>query len=248
MIESIHQVGEPDRVDVEHGGGVGIGAHLRWIARDDQDVAQSRRRGAEHVRQHAQQVAVAARVVGDRLDSHLALDDDGREQRSHAALRPRAVGDVDGVHARRLERAALREHRCGIDALGGHDLDARDQLSAGELGAEARALGERHRLDAGGRGDRVARYDGRLVARHDARHIVADLLDVLRGRPAAPAHDACAGLDHAARVARHVLRGREVDLAVAHVLRQAGVRDGRDRAVGRLDHLLDRFEHAGGAD
>ena len=248
MIEAIHQVREPDGVDVEHGGRVRVGPHLRRIARDDENVAQPRGRRAEHVREHAEQIAVTARVVGDGFDPHLALDDDGREQCPHAALRPRAVGDVDGVHPRRLERPALREHRCGVHALGRDDLDARHELPARELGAEARPHGEGHRFHPRGGGHRLARHDGRLVARHDARHVVADLLDMLRGRPAAPAHDACAGLDHAARVARHVLRGREVDLAVAHVLGQAGVRDGRDRAVGRLDHLLDRFEHAGGAD
>src|SRR2546422_7079223 len=36
-------------------------------------------------------------------------------------------------------------------------------LAPRELGAEARALGERHRLDAGGSGHHIARYDHRLM-------------------------------------------------------------------------------------
>src|SRR5205823_2460004 len=40
VVEPIHQVREPDRVDVENGRGLGVGAHLGRIAGDDKDVAQ----------------------------------------------------------------------------------------------------------------------------------------------------------------------------------------------------------------
>src|SRR2546421_18307 len=66
------------------------------------------------------------------------------------------------------------------------------------------------------------------------------------GGAAAPPHGARARLDHAARVTRHVFRRREVDLPVAHVFGQAGIRDGGDRAIGGLHQPLHGFEHAGG--
>src|SRR5256886_13184812 len=59
-----------------------------------------------------------------------------------------------------------------------------------------------------------------------------------------PAHDPGPGLDHATGVARHVLGAREVDLAVAHVLGEAGVGYRGDGSIGRLHELLDRLEHA----
>src|SRR5205814_7700370 len=104
--------------------------------------------------------------------------------------------------------------------------------------------GQWHLLHPGRRRDRLARVHHRLVTGHHAGHVVADLLDVIRGRAAAPAHDPGPGLDHATGVARHVLRAREVDLAVAHVLGEAGVGYGRDGSIGGLHELLDRLEHA----
>ncbi len=58
-------------------------------------------RGAEQIGQHAEQVAVAAGVVHDGFEPDLALDHQRGEQRAHPALRPRPVGNVDRVDARR---------------------------------------------------------------------------------------------------------------------------------------------------
>ena len=89
-----------------------------------------------------------------------------------------------------------------------------------------------------------ARDDDARLPRHHAGDVVADLLDVFGRRAATAAHEARARFDHAPRIARHVLGRCEVDLAVADILGQTGVRLRRDRFVGRLDHLFDGLEEA----
>ena len=75
MIEVAHEVREADRVDVEHRRRVGIRPHLRRIAGDEEQVAQADGRRAQQVAEHAEQVAIAAGVVRDRLDADLLLDE-----------------------------------------------------------------------------------------------------------------------------------------------------------------------------
>src|SRR6266576_2230275 len=248
LIQAIHQIRETDRVDVEYRGRFRIRAHLRRIARDDENVAQPRGVRADDVGEHAEQVAVAATVMNDGLDADLALDEYRRWQHAHATLRAGAVGHVDHIDDGRFQRPALCQHRGRIHALGRHDFDAGDELATGEFRAPARPLGDRHRHDARGRLHLCARDDDARLPWHHARDVVADLLDVLGRRAAAAADEPRARLDHATRIARHVLGGGEIDLAIPDVFRQAGVRLRGDGPVRRLDDLLDRLEHAGGTD
>src|SRR3954469_25915780 len=50
-------------------------------------------------------------VAHARLHSALSLDHQARQERTHPALGPRAVRDVDRIHPRLLEQADLLEHR-----------------------------------------------------------------------------------------------------------------------------------------
>ncbi len=181
--------------------------------------------------------------MNHRLEPHFALDQQRRGEHSHATLRARAVRHVHGVDAGGLEGAALLQHRGRVHAFGRHDLDARHQLAAGELGPPPRPLGERHGLDSRRSVHLGPWGDAARLARHDARHVVPDLLDVLGRRAAAAAYEARPGLDHAPGVARHVLRGGQVDLAVTHLLGQSRVGLGRDRPTRGLGQLLDGLEH-----
>src|SRR5438477_7053452 len=74
LIQTIDQVRETDRVDVEDCRRVRVRAHLGRIAGDDQDVAQSRGMRADDVGEHPEEIAIPAAVVNHRLDSHLAFD------------------------------------------------------------------------------------------------------------------------------------------------------------------------------
>ena len=243
-IEPRHEIGESDAVDVEDRRRLGIGPHLRWIPGDDEQVPDSRRRGAEQIGQHAEEIAVAAGVVHHRLEPHLALDHDRREQRAHPALGPRSIRDVDGVHARRLELPGLLEHRRRVDPLGRHDFHRRDEASLRQLAADVASA--RRAAPDPGRRRRAPRGDRVHVAGRDALHEPDDGADVVGCGAAAPADEAGTGLDHAARVTGHVLGRRHVHLAVADLAREAGVGLGRDRDGHHARQLFHRLEHAVG--
>ncbi len=46
VIQVVDQIGQADRVDVEDGGRVRVGAHLRRVPGNEQDIPQPHRRGA----------------------------------------------------------------------------------------------------------------------------------------------------------------------------------------------------------
>ena len=93
-----------------------------------EQVAQSHGGRAEQIAQHAEQIAVAAAVVRDRLDADALLDEQTRHERTHAALRARPVGHVHRIDARDLERGDALEHSRRVDAARRHDLHGRDEL------------------------------------------------------------------------------------------------------------------------
>ena len=251
VVEVAHQVGEADGVDVEDGRGIGIRPHLGRIAGHQQDVPQPERRCAEQVAQHAEQVAVAAGVVRDRLDAEFLLEQDACQHRAHAALRARTVRDIDGVDPGVTQRPDVGEHARGVDAARRHDLDRGHERAACELRRPPGAIGKRHRLDAcrAARGDcRRGGGPGRTGAhRRDLGRKWPDALDhrvdVLGRRAAASAHDLHPGLQQVARVRRHVLRARHVHRPSAHVARHAGVGERTQLAMRERDHPLDRLEH-----
>src|SRR5205085_11632516 len=68
VIQIVHDVRQPDRVDVEDGGRVEVGAHARRITRDADQVAYAGGISAEQLGLDAEDVAVAAAEVIDGLD------------------------------------------------------------------------------------------------------------------------------------------------------------------------------------
>jgi hypothetical protein len=58
VLRWIDQIRQPDRVDVEHRGGVRIRAHLRRIAGDDEQVARPTADAPNRSLEHAEQVAI----------------------------------------------------------------------------------------------------------------------------------------------------------------------------------------------
>ncbi len=136
-VKSRDEIGQSDAVDIEDRGGLGIRPHLRRIARDDEQVANTRGRGTEQIRKHAQQVPVAAGVVDNGFEPDLTLNHQRREQRAHAALCPRSVRNVDGVDPGGLELRGLIEHRRRIHALRRHDLHRREKPTFRQLAADA---------------------------------------------------------------------------------------------------------------
>lgn len=102
--------GHADRVGIEHAGGIWVVAYLGRVAGDEQEVANTAGGAAEQIRLHADQVAVAAAEMEDRLDLGLGQDARGGNQRRDARTRPGTVGDVDGIDAVFAEGSAFGDH------------------------------------------------------------------------------------------------------------------------------------------
>jgi hypothetical protein len=59
----------------------------------------------------------------DCLDADALLDEEAREQRAHATLRPRAVRHIDGVDAGVAQLRHVGEHLRCVDTARRYDLD-----------------------------------------------------------------------------------------------------------------------------
>ncbi len=71
----LHDIDETDRIDVEHGRRIRVVAHLWWIPRDANQIADPGRGRAEQVGLYSQNIAISTRVVQNRFDSNLLLHD-----------------------------------------------------------------------------------------------------------------------------------------------------------------------------
>ncbi len=127
-------------------GRVGIVAGVRRIAGDQQDVADPHRVRAEQIRLHAEQVAVAARVVKDRLDPRLLLDHHRRGQRADSRARTRPFGDVDQVDAVRAELARLRDQWIGTVSARRNEFDRDHELAGVQCRGHPGLVFARHHL------------------------------------------------------------------------------------------------------
>ena len=149
-IEPRDHVDETDRVHVEHGRRVGVRPLLRRIARCQQDVAQSQLVRTDQIRLHADQMAIAAGVVQQRLDGRLLLDERRQGQCARAGTRPRVVRHVDGDRPEVLEPARAADGTGQVQTAGRrHFRDDRELM-----------IGKRARQRATSRGDRRRRRGG----------------------------------------------------------------------------------------
>ena len=144
VVEVVHDPDEPDRVHVVDRGRVRVVAELRRVAGDREDVAQAERVGPEEVRLNAEEVPVAARVVEDRVDPHLLLQEDAEGLRAHPRRGAGPVGDVDRVDLALLAVLRALDQRAGVGAPRGVELDRHHELPAQPAG-ERRLLLARDR-------------------------------------------------------------------------------------------------------
>ena len=187
--------------------------------------------------------------MGDRLDPHLLLDQNTGEQRAHAALRPRSVRNIHRIDARVTQRAGVAQHLRRIHSARRHDLDRRDELSAGDLPRPLRSLGKGYGRHARILGGNIGLHLPSLPRRHawlprrQGSHTFDHRRDVLGRGSTAAADDLGARLDEVMRVGRHVLGARHVHAAPAHITRHPGVGLRAQLAPGDRRHLLDGVEN-----
>src|SRR5262245_26274465 len=175
------------------------------------------------------------------LDAYLLFDDQRDGQRAHARLRARAVGHVDRVDAGFFQGSHAFDHLRRVAAFGRNDLDAGDELIAGDLSGEARTFGE-------GRGFYLSALFGDLdhasvpAARARRARGVHDLLDVLRRRAAAAADEFHSRVDQPLGVLGHVLGRSQINLTPADVAGESGVGLRREPPRRVWTHLFDRLK------
>ena len=132
-MDDVHQ---PDRIHVEYRGRVRIIAHLRRIACDADEVANAHRGRAQQIRLDAEHIAIAAGVMQDRFNPHLALNDQRQGLVRDARRSARAVGNVDAIDAHRLQKARAFDFLADVGAFRRHDLDHRDKLARNQFAAQ----------------------------------------------------------------------------------------------------------------
>ena len=247
VVEPVTDVGQADRIHVEHRVASGVVAPLARIAGDS-----SRRCGCPS--------------RGRRADPTASRAGNGRGRQYCSTGSTPACCCTSTASDSALMRAPPRS-----PSLTDHHVDAaRRQRAARTASASAascpRGGSSSTAMTAGPRPARVpardfsARGTGGLDRRRRARsatptgrtarrpwrqtsHDVPDLPDVLGRRPAAAADETHAVLDEAPRVRRHVFRRAQVDVAALDVARlpalgcaESGSRDDAADALDRLEH------------
>ncbi len=143
-VQVVHDVDQADRVHVEHRRRVGIVAHLRRIAGDADQIVNAQRRRAQQVRLHAQHIAVAAGVVQDGFDADFLLHQQRQRLVAHARRGPRAVRNIDRVHAHRFQETRAFNFLADIGSLGRDNLHHGHEFAGGDLRAQLGPLFQRH--------------------------------------------------------------------------------------------------------
>eukprot|EP00162_Nutomonas_longa_P024477 comp8753_c0_seq1/m.9748 comp8753_c0_seq1/g.9748 ORF comp8753_c0_seq1/g.9748 comp8753_c0_seq1/m.9748 type:complete len:406 (+) comp8753_c0_seq1:398-1615(+) len=151
-VEAIHKMQQLDRVHVKHGGCLGVVAHLWWVARDDDQVAEAHDVVAQDIALQTEQVAVAATQVHDDLGSCFCHDLVSERGVRHTHRSTRAVGDVHDIDSGLAQHFHNINLLGDIQARGRIDLDGHDKvlgaLGGTSLGAIAEAIAE-HGHDLG---------------------------------------------------------------------------------------------------
>jgi len=118
VIEPADDVDQTDGVHVKHRSGIRIISQLGRVAGEAEDVFESDGRCAQQVGLDAEDIAVAAGVMENRLNPGVLLNLDAQALRAHARAGAGRVGDVDGVDAQVVQVGRAFELFGAVDALG----------------------------------------------------------------------------------------------------------------------------------
>ena len=144
VIQARDDVGQADRVDIEHRRRVGIVADAARIAGDEQQVPHAHRVRAQQIGLDTEEIPIATGVMQQRFDSGLLLDEHRQRQRADARARALAVGNADQVDAADLEAPRALDHLIGLVPARRHHLDRDDERAAREQVRKPRFLVANH--------------------------------------------------------------------------------------------------------
>ena len=185
----------------------------------------------------------------DRLEPGL-LDEQRGGQRAHAAAGPRPIRNVHQIDPADAQLPDGVEQVVGAMAARRQQLDADDEGAARERVRHPRPLGARHdRLRRDRRRGGWPRRPGRAAGGLRGAHRQPNLLDVVRRRPAAAAHQAHAGVRRIAgrtRPCTRASRDRGCGPSTSRGRPAFGCAERRTRRDPR--DALERLEHRGRPD
>ncbi len=238
-----------DRIGLVDIVSAGFAGDDRWVARDDEHVADPDGPGAEQVAFDAHLGRVARRVVRHRFKAD-ALDHRRHPERVHVQACHGVGVDVDDIDEPGFAESLARiEDHLWVGALGRIDLHRHHELARVEHGPEAAG-------DAFDRRDVAGCLRGwcddadRFFLGRPALDGFGHGLDMRRGRTAATAHDPRTAFDRLPREPGEVFRRAVgVDEPSRFDAWQARVGlNGEPRAVQGRCHERHRVEHLAGAE
>src|SRR5579862_9692718 len=97
MVQIVRNIREPDSIDVEYGGRVGISAHARRIAGDADQILDADRIRAQEFALNAQNISIAATEMEDSFDFCLLLNKLASDLSAHAGAGARTIRDIDAI-------------------------------------------------------------------------------------------------------------------------------------------------------
>ena len=114
-------------IQVEHGLGLGMVAHLGVVAGEAQDVVNAQHSGTQKVRLQGDAVPVPAGQLEDGVQAGI-LQHLAGSQRTQAHNRGLVIGDVDEVDAGEI-LLGLLYHAVDMNSFGRADLGSNDKLT-----------------------------------------------------------------------------------------------------------------------
>ncbi|MBA7700985.1 hypothetical protein ES703_109711 [subsurface metagenome] len=129
LVQVSQQRYQADGVHVEDTGGRWVIAHQGRIAGYRQDVAKPVSVGPQHIGLEPEKIPVPAGSVKDGLNPHFPLEDKPYGLGVDPGGSPRAVGDVDHVHAGRSQGPGPFHYLVQSQPPGGIDLHTDNKLA-----------------------------------------------------------------------------------------------------------------------
>ena len=164
---------------------------------------------------------------------------------AHARRSPRAIGNVDRIHAHRLQKARTLDFLCGCRFPWAERSPPWSQIRRAPASRPASDRSSRGTAGAALRGCALEHLSGGWLCREPRPRASADFITRMCSGvvPQHPPTSAHARRDKLARITRHVLRRAEINISALDRARHAGIRLRGQRQGSQRTHALHGVQH-----